>query len=371
MRKSFRILLFFLVISSAAFATDPDTNYVQTFRNIFAVKTFLQNNGFIYTLTPQNNSYFTDQQLKDAKLFYAPHIPPVMGVALNIKGIGFSYIFKFTNDYLDTTGLIKSGYKGFAMNIYKPKFGFEAYYQDYQRFYFHYKGDEILAKNYNTDIRAYQFGANAILLFNGKKFSYNAAFSQSQLQKKSAGSAIMAFSLRFSELKSGDLIPDSVKMFYGSISDLQRNRNYAFYLQGGYGFNLTKNYIYFAGLALVGAGIQTQTYNYPLGKFYKLSLPLVGRAKASLGYNGKIVFTGVFANAEVAQSHIKPLKTQQLQYSYGVYLGFRAIQLTKTKGQLKAEAKRKKQAESAAKKKAVEDKKAAAKAAKEAKKKKK
>lgn len=373
--KALRIFLLFVFVSSAAYATDPDTNYVQTFKNIFAIKTFIQNNGFIYTLCPQNNPTFTEQQLNDAKIYYSPHIPPVMGVALNIKGIGFSYIFKFTNDYLDTTGLIKAGYKGFTMNIYKPKFGFEAYYQDYQRFYFHYKGDNILSKNYNTDIRAYQFGANAILLFNGKKFSYNAAFSQSQLQKKTAGSALLSFSLRFSELKSGQLFPDSVKAFYDDMAWLNRNRNYAFFLQYGYGFNITKKYFYFAGLTMVGLGIQSQTYRYLYGAEqrmkYRLSCPLIGRAKVSMGYNGKIIFTGLFANAEAAQSQIKPLKTQQLQYSYGFYLGFRAIKFTKTKGQLKAEAKRKKQAESAAKKKAADDKKAAAKAAKEAKRKKK
>jgi len=79
----------------------------------------------------------------------------------------------------------------------------------------------------------------------------------------------------------------------------------------------------------------------------------------------------VFANADVSQSSIRMIRTQQMVSSYGVYVGFRAIQFTKSKGQLKAEARRKKEAEKAAKKKAEDDKKAAAKAAKEAKRKKK
>lgn len=353
---------------------DTDTNYVQTFRNIFAIKLFLIDNGFTYSITPKNNSLYSDAQLRDARVIYNPYIPPTTGVSLNIKGIGASYIFKFTNDYLDTTGQAKSAFKQFQMNIYGSKFGFEGYYQDYQRFYYKYKGDDSLSanlKNYNSDIRAYQFGANAILIFNGKKFSYNAAFNQTVLQKKSAGSWMLSFSLKFNELKAHDLIPDHVKQYYGSYTDLQRNRNYAFLVQTGYAFNLTKSNFYFSGALLGGVGIQNQTYTFPIGKFYKIAFPLVGRAKTSLGYNGRIFFTGIFANADVQQSSIKAIKTKQMVSSYGVYLGFRAIEFTKSKGQIKAEAKRKKDAEKAAKKKMEDDKKTAAKAAKDAKRKKK
>lgn len=360
MIKKYFIFFSLLILSLTIKAGEVDTSYVQKFKNIFAAKTFLVNNGFIYTLTPRNNSLFTEQQQEDAKLYYSPHIPTATGISLNVKGVGFTYIFKFTNDYLDTTGRVKSGYKQFQLNLYGSKFGFEGFYQDYQRFYFHYKGDEILLKNYNNDIRSYKVGGNAIFIFNGKKFSYNAAFNQTQLQKKSAGSALMIVSLRFDELKSGILIPDSVQTFYGDISNLQRNRNYSFILQGGYGFNLTKNNFYFSNAFILGAGIQSQSYKYPLGNHYKIGWPIMARAKSSLGYNGKIFIGGIFANAEATQSQIKTLKTQQLQYSYGIYIGLRAIEFTKNKSQLRKEAREKKMAEDAAKKKMKEEKKKAA-----------
>jgi hypothetical protein len=373
-RSAFIFLLFCCSSRILAGGGDTDTNYVQTFKNIFAIKLFLVDNGFTYALTPKNNPMFTAGELRNAKVVYNPYIPATVGVSLNIKGFGASYVFKFTNDYLDTTGQAKSAFKQFQMNIYGTRFGFESYYQDYQRFYYNYRGDDSLAahlKNYNSDIRSYQFGANAILIFNGKKFSYNAAFNQTVLQKKSAGSWMLAFSLKFNELNAHNLIPDDVKPYYGIYTDLQRNRNYAFLLQTGYAFNLTKNNFYFSGALLGGAGIQNQTYSFPVGKFYKIAFPLVGRAKTSLGYNGRIFFTGVFANADVSQSSIKMMRTQQMVSSYGVYLGFRAVQFTKSKAQLKAEARRKKDAEQAAKKKAENDKKAAEKAEKEAKRKKK
>ena len=347
-----------MLLSLSSFAGEVDSNYVAKFKNIFAVKGFLLNNGFLYTITPRNNSMFTSQQLKNAEVFYSPHIPPATGVSINVEGIGFTYIFKFTNDYLDTTGLVKSGFKQFQLNIYKPKFGFEAFYQDYQRFYFHYKGDGILSKNYNNDIRAYQFGANGVFIFNGKKFSYNAAFNQTQFQKKSAGSGLLMVSLKYNEIKSHNLIPDSVQSFYNGYGDLQRNRNYGFLLQGGYAFNLTKNHFYYSTALLVGAGIQFQSYTFPLDNFYKVGFPLIGRVKSSIGYNGKIFFAGLFGNADATQSYIKSVKTQQLVYSYGIFIGFRAIEMSKYKkshSQLHKEAKEKNLADKEEKKKAKED----------------
>ena len=359
-KKNF-ILIFLFFISSFAFAGgDIDTNYVQKFRNIFAIKLFLINNNFTYTIIPRNNSNFTTQQLKDAQVIYNPNIPPTVGVSLNIKGIGLAYVFKITNDYLDTTGRAKSDFKQFQMNMYGNKFGMELYYQDYQRFYFHYKGDEVLLKNYNSDIRAYQWGANGIFIFNGKKFSYNAAFNQTVFQKKSAGSWMMTMALKFNELKSHNLIPDSVNAFYGIYNNLERNRNYSFIMQTGYAFDLTKSNFYFSGALFAGAGIQNQVYTLQGDKFYKIAFPLVGRIKSSIGYNGKLFFTGIYANVDASQSSIKSIKTQQMVSSYGVFLGFRVIQYTKSKGQLKAEAKAKKDAEKAAIKKAKEEKKKAA-----------
>lgn len=129
------------------------------------------------------------------------------------------------------------------------------------------------------------------------------------------------------------------------------------FCRGGYGFNLTKKNFYLSNAFIIGTGIQQQTYRYPLGKYYNLSLPLIGRVKSSVGYNGKILFTGLFVNADAIQSSIKILKTQQVQYSYGLYLGVRIVKFTKSKAQLKQEAKEKKIAEKEKRKKEKESKK--------------
>lgn len=353
MNKKIVVLFPLLLIAIYSKAGRIDTAYVQKFKSFFSVKTFFLNNGFHYIITPQNNSLFTEQQLDNARVRYFANIPPVTGIATNINGIGLTYIFKFTNDYLDTAKTtIKSGYKQFQLNMYGSRFGVEIAYQDYSRFYFHYKGDETLTKKYNPDIRAYQFCASGIFINNGKKFSYNAAFNQNQFQKKSAGSALTVLGFKYNEISSSSLIPDSIKRYF-EFPDLKSNKNYAFILQHGYAYNLVKNNFYFANALFVGVGIQNQIYNYTSFQQKKIGLPLSARGKTSVGYNGKVFFGGIYANADYAQSQIKILKTEQFQYTYGLFIGVRAITIAKSKYQIREEAKRKKEAEKEAKREAA------------------
>ena len=103
---------------------------------------------------------------------------------------------------------------------------------------------------------------------------------------------------------------------------------------------------------LAGVGIQLQSYNYVNGSLSgRIAFPLIGRAKTSIGYNGKYFFAGLYGNYDINQSVIKSMQTQQMLYSYGVFIGGRAIRFTKTKGQLKAEEKLERFAEKATRKK--------------------
>jgi Domain of unknown function (DUF4421) len=350
----------FLLLVCTSQAGQIDTAYIQKFKTLFMVRGFLLNNGFQYVITPQNNNLFTDKQLNDARTIYSANLPPLTGISLNIKGIGITYIFKFTDDYLDTTSRVKSGYKQFLLNIYGSRFGVEGFYQDYSRFYFHYKGDEILLKNYNPNIRAFQFGGAAIFIHNGKKFSYNAAFNQNQFQKKSTGSSLTVLSLKYNDIRSNNLIPDSVKNYF-EYPDLVANRNYAFIFQQGYAYNLVRNNFYFANAVFLGVGLQRQDYETIGFTKSKIGIPISGRVKSSLGYNGKIFFGGIYGNLDYSQSKIKSMNTQQFQYTYGLFIGLRAITLTKSKSQIRQEEKRQKEAAAAARKKIKDDKKQAAK----------
>jgi len=353
MKKKTVILFSLIFITYSGSAVNIDTSYIQKFKNLFAIKSFFLNNGFQYTITPQNNNLFDQKQLNNAQIIYTANIPPVTGISINAKGVGFTYIFKFTNDYLDTTTSIKSGFKQFQINMYGNKFGFETYYQSYSRFYFHYNGDQILLKKFNSVIQASQFGMSGIYINNNKKFSYNAAFNQNQFQKKSAGSALSVIAFKYCEIRGNNLIPDGVRKYY-EYSSLNSNRNYAFLFQEGYAYNLVKNNFYFSNALFVGVGLQNQLYDYPPYRFHKIGVPLSARGKSSIGYNGKIFSGGIYANVDFAQSKIKTLQTEQFQYTYGLYIGLRAITLTKPKYLIRQEAKRKKEAEKEAKKEAAQ-----------------
>ncbi len=353
MRKKIVFLFVFALIGVHGNAEKIDTAYVKRFRSIFSIKTFLLNNNFQYVISPQNNSLFNEKQLKDARVVFAANVPPVTGISVNIRGIGLTYIFKFTNDYLDTAASrIKSGYRKFQFTTYGSRYGLEIAYQDYSRLYFNYKKNGTQIEGHNTDIKVQQFALSNIFIGNRKRFSYNAAFNQNQFQKKSAGSFLMVLGFKYNKIGTSDLIPVDTKSYF-QHPDLESNRSYMVVLQPGYAYNMVKNNFYFANALLVGVGFQKQVFSSPSDDLSRFATPLVVRGKSGLGYNGKTFFGGVYANVDYIESSTKALKTEQLQYTYGLFIGVRVIRKTRAEKIQDAKIKIKEKAEDG--KEAVQD----------------
>lgn len=116
----------------------------------------------------------------------------------------------------------------FALNLYGNRFGMDFLYR-YSRSYeggfnFNKEGEE-----YEVDVDGGKFsseriGADAYYVFKSEKFSYPAAFTQSYIQKKSAGSIISGVS--YSRLRLSTSLADSVATS-AKISALYMGAGYA------------------------------------------------------------------------------------------------------------------------------------------------
>lgn len=339
MRKKIIFLFLSLLVVSLVNAQQVDTTYVKKFKNLFSVKIFLQNNGFQYAITPQNNSLFNDTELQNACVLFTTNIPPSFGIAVNIRRVGFSYVFNSIHDYIDiSNNRIKSDYRKLQFSTYGSGAGFEMGYISYSKFYINYKKNNSLVEANSADMKVRQFFLSSVFIKNRKRFSYSAAFNQSQFQKKSAGSFILGMGFKYNKIMSDDLIPDDVNPYFFA-PNITSNKNNLFVLQPGYAFNIVKNGFYFSNALLVGAGLQTQEYRTSTGKWSDTGFPFVIKGKSGLGYNGKTFYCGLYANADYLQSSIDILKTEQFQYTYGIYVGLRTI--TKTRAEKIQDAKAK------------------------------
>ena len=185
--------LLFISFASACFAVS-DSNYVRRFATRFYIKTFIKTSCFNYSIKSDQSSLFAPEQLKDSKVKYLTYTPVSAGFAINLFNVGFSHTFQSSVAYLNTTNKVATYFRGFTLNYYGKVFSFENFFEFDKRFYY-VNGREsatyfIAPENspYTSSARCYNAGSNTQVVFNSQKFSYKAACTQSEFQKKPAGS---------------------------------------------------------------------------------------------------------------------------------------------------------------------------------------
>lgn len=173
-------------------------------------------------------------------LGFAPNVNTKLGIYFGWRWIFLGYSF-------DIGSLFKKEREKprteMAFNLYSSKFGMDLYYRK--------TGSDFKitkCKNFDldndyigTNFSGFQSrikGLNAYYIFNNKKFSYPAAYSQSTNQRKNCGSLMMGFSyseheISFDKSKLPEEIRDQIRpsMSFSSLSYTDYN------LSLGYGYN--------------------------------------------------------------------------------------------------------------------------------------
>ena len=239
-----------------AFQSTVDTSCIATFPEALTVKVFM-NNKFLY-LDIENNT-------GDYSLEYVPNGNQTIGVGINYKWIGFSIDYKILNresnqrygetNYLDlqTTMMLRKGV-------------FDLYLQKYQGFYLDNSAamiagwDDPEAYQLRPDMRVFSTGANYTHVFNPRRFSYIASFSQTEVQRRSAGSIILGATVSYQRVYADSaFVPEN--LIYpdafgdGTYDDL---KGFATSARFGYAYTLVALHRFFISASL-DVGL---SYNY-------------------------------------------------------------------------------------------------------------
>ncbi len=202
-------------------------------------------------------------------IVYKPNSPVGMGLSFAYRNFSLSggMSFNFMRD--KKRGKTKA--IDFQYHYYGKKFIFDLFLQDYKGFYTGENGKVLVMY---PDIRLTQYGLYGQYVFNHKKFSYRAAFNQSERQLKSAGSFQLGGGFYYNQVRS-----DSSLVMYGK-NDLN---NYQISISGGYAYVwvIKKNYLISAGMAF---GINIGFGDTHESKKVEVSPSMFPRISA--GYNG-------------------------------------------------------------------------------------
>lgn len=220
-----------------------DTTYISP--NLYNLAFMLEHSTWYEHYRLGNNTNKQPQRLN-----FSPSLGTKLGVYFGWRWIFLGYTFDIEDLFGDNKNKTKK--KEMSLNIYSSKFGIDLYYRK--------TGSDFKLRSYegfnlnNTEFRKLHFdglesrikGLNAYWIFNHKKFSYPAVYSQSTNQRRSAGSFMAGFSYSQHRI-SFDYQKLPVSIQEGLSPSLQFSHiKYSDYSLGfGYGYNwvFAKNWV--------------------------------------------------------------------------------------------------------------------------------
>ncbi len=323
-----------LILSNNVFSKDTNPEYIKKFYKKFSIKSTVETNKLTYSLTPISLGKYSSTELKNAKINSLAYVPFTTSLSLSFWLISLSHTFQFTDTYFNKNNRKETTFRNYELSYYGKVFCLESYYQDYKKLYYGTGTNSNVANStLNNNLAYFQLGLKTFFIFNGSKYSYNAAFNQSQFQIKPAGSFMLLTSFDYNQLKdNGGYITsiDSSNIanygVYSNLIGLNRNTQVNFNLLPGYGYTLVYKSIYLALAQYIGVGLQVQNYKQLSNSNSGSGFCLASRSKCALGYNGKKIYTGVYFNSDISNSKTKNrFSTFQNRYNTGILLGFRII----------------------------------------------
>ncbi|MBK9800358.1 MAG: DUF4421 family protein [Bacteroidetes bacterium] len=344
-RSYFFVTFAFIVLlnNSEAKQLEQDPNYISKFKTRLNFRLQVNQNNFRQAINPLSSLVYTKSELNNAQLNYGSYLPFSSGFSFNFMFGGFGIDFRFTEKYFNKNNKPVTNFKDFKLNIVGNKLCFEAYYDRFKRNYY-LREDKLFSPlpNFDSQISSSHWGLSMRLITNASRFSYKAAFMQSEFQKKSAATFLVWFGTEQNQLlrPQGLFVDTTVKRYYENLQQLTKLRQQAWFVLPGFAGNIVYQQFYFATSVYVGSGPQFNKQYTDTAVFRKVNLPFMSKARGSLGINGKTVYTGIFANVDYTRSTFQTLKSEYFNYKMGVFLGVRLIKQTKTKAE-KQEEKRK------------------------------
>jgi hypothetical protein len=307
-----------------------DTNYIRKYPD-----------RFIVTLSQSYRAYdirFTQTMNQDSLNHGAPQMMAdanvVTGVAIDFDKISFSFGLRSappSDDVIRKKGKTKYTSLGLSFSFYR--FRFECSYRRYNGFYDNqsplympgYDTAGVFYQNPSMDVRSMR--VKSLFIFNKRRFSYSAAYFNTQRQLKSAGSLLIVSNL-YDYWFSADtsLIPPVSRPFYDQYRFMNSYRVQGFSVGPGYSFNLVFFKTFYINATLT-SGFDFQHRKITTSdNSYELSKWKVGAAadfRVALGLNGKRLFSSITYRVDYNSYVNTGMHIEPRYHSFDFNIGYR------------------------------------------------
>ena len=314
------ILLFISVIS--VFAENPErkkkdpSDYIAKLDNSFEASGEYQVDfTHLAMFNSQNERMFT----------YYPNMRGVINLGVWYKFLFFNYSFnvKENDTYNQLFG--KTIFNQVAFGIKTRPIWVIFYYSKHQGFFI--SQENLLFPTFGTDsmyeqnntLKTKRLGLRIDLIFN-KKFSMEAAFEYSKIQKKSAGSFVLRLNPEFNNFEAIDkpIIPIQYLSQFEGLHYFYKTNFYNFGIGLGYAYSIVMGPFNFSNFAMVGPTMQLYAYDR-----LSVAFPLLMSFKSSLSFNIKNFYIGALASLDVQNYKLLDNKIRKQSLAFQFRAGIR------------------------------------------------
>lgn len=257
-------------------------------------------------------------------LIYQPNLPFAVGAGLFYRWFGLQVGFPI-QAFARPEG--SRGYtRAFVLNInsYLRRYGFDVHYTRYNGFYLSNPSQVVPALStppypIRSDLRSESIGGNFVFVFNHRKFSFRAAFIQTERQLKTAGSFLLQPTFNYIRF-AGDSALTRVRSLSYNGAPAGLGLRSGISLSAGVNFGYARTIVLnkrFFGMMAVLPGITLGTHSYTLNdnvEKQSTRFNVRGHFRGAIGYNGERWFGGLATNIDLYDIRV----TRDLALSYAI-----------------------------------------------------
>lgn len=287
------------------FTAKRDSNYIESYFKDLIVRIYSGEKTHSLELTDLSNPY---------RLQYLPNGYFNMGVGVNYRYFGLSLATKIPFFPNNETKYGETKRFGIQSYVYTDKFTVDLITSFSKGYYltnsFKHLSSYTKDLNYQRpDIASSSIGLSVNYIFNNTRFSYKAAFTDTDKQKRNAGSFLAGGSiLSYRTTADSAFVPRGInETLFTKSRDVSQSGVLAFNANGGYAYSLVflKNGIITLSYIL-GVGVQDNQFDRPLQADpdnWRFSLNHTGRF--GIGYRFKRYFTRVVIIRSTQYTNLK------------------------------------------------------------------
>src|SRR3954447_17114841 len=212
---------------------DHDTTYYVTYPGILVGRLYFSKKYSSFTLPAPDNGQ--DIEYKPNSL-----LTMGLGATYNHLTLNLSYGFNFLNNNSDNKGKTKS--LDLQAHLYPHKWALDILAVQHKGLYIQkegYAADNNNSYYYRPDTKQLFIGFFGYRVLNPERFSFNAAMTQTEWQKKSAGSLLLGGLAYYGQIKGdSSLVPAKIEEVFPQAAGINNINFIGVGIGGGYAYTL-------------------------------------------------------------------------------------------------------------------------------------